>query len=51
MAGKVLAGTAFEIMKNQELLMKAKEELKDRLGENVYQRPIPQEVEPPCNRG
>jgi aminobenzoyl-glutamate utilization protein B len=50
LAGKVLAGTAFEIMKNQELLMKAKEELKDRLGENVYQCPIPQEVEPPCNR-
>lgn len=45
-AGKVLAGTALEVMRNPELLEKSKLELKDRLGDDVYQCPIPKEVMP-----
>lgn len=46
LAGKVLAGTAFEVMQNPELLEKAKLELKERLGDDAYQNPIPLEVLP-----
>lgn len=46
LAGKVMAGTALEVIKNPELLKKAKEELKDRLGDDAYQNPIPAEVLP-----
>ncbi|MDP1420149.1 M20 family metallopeptidase [Peribacillus simplex] len=45
-AGKVLAGTALEVMKNPELLEKCKHELKERLGDDAYQCPIPKEVVP-----
>lgn len=49
LAGKVLAGTAFEVMKNPELLEKSKQELQERLGDNVYTSPIPAEVMPASN--
>ncbi|NWQ41959.1 amidohydrolase [Bacillus sp. EB106-08-02-XG196] len=49
-AGKVLAGTALEVMKDPELLEKCKQELKERLGNNVYQCPIPKEILPAQNR-
>lgn len=49
-AGKVLAGTALEVMKDPELLEKCKHELKERLGNNVYQCPIPKEILPAQNR-
>ncbi len=44
--GKVLAGTALEVMKNPELLEKCKRELKERLGEEAYICPIPKDVDP-----
>ncbi|RNB89769.1 amidohydrolase [Brevibacillus fluminis] len=50
-AGKVLAGTALQVMKNPELLAKAKQELQDRLGDDQYQCPIPAEVMPARYRG
>ncbi|MET3291227.1 UNVERIFIED_CONTAM: aminobenzoyl-glutamate utilization protein B [Brevibacillus sp. OAP136] len=50
-AGKVLAGTALQVMKNPELLAKAKQELQDRLGDDQYQCPIPAEVMPSRYRG
>ncbi|OIK13821.1 amidohydrolase [Bacillus sp. MUM 116] len=49
-AGKVLAGTALEVMKNPELLEKCKIEHKLRLSGDTYQCPIPKEVIPACNR-
>lgn len=49
-ASKVLAGTALEVMKNPELLEACKLELKDRLGNDVYQCPIPADVMPTKNR-
>lgn len=45
-AGKIMAGTAFDVMKNPELLAKSKRELKERLGDNTYKCPIPEEVLP-----
>lgn len=48
-AGKVLAGTALEVMKNPELLQKSKQELIERLGDDVYHSPIPAEVMPASN--
>lgn len=45
-AGKVLAGAALEVIKNPELLEKAKQELKERLGDSTYQCPIPADVMP-----
>lgn len=49
-AGKVLAGTALEVIKNPDLLEKCKLEQKERLGGDIYQCPIPKEVVPACNR-
>lgn len=49
LAGKVLAGTALEVMKNPELLERSKQELKVRLGEEVYRSPIPEDVMPASN--
>ncbi|MGE7763346.1 hypothetical protein [Peribacillus sp. NPDC097895] len=45
-AGKVLAGTALEVMKNPKLLEKCKRELKEKFGDDVYQFSIPKEVVP-----
>lgn len=49
LAGKVLAGTALEVMKNPEILKDSKQELKERLGNDVYRCPIPKEVKPASN--
>ncbi|USK71865.1 M20 family metallopeptidase [Peribacillus asahii] len=49
-AGKVLAGTALEVIKNPKLLEKAKQELKERLNGEVYKCPIPEEVMPAGKR-
>ncbi|KAA9019025.1 M20 family metallopeptidase [Niallia endozanthoxylica] len=49
LAGKVLAGTALEVMKNPEILEKSKQELKERLGDDVYHCPIPEDVKPGSN--
>ena len=45
-AGKVLAGTALEFLKNPKLIEQAKQELKERLGDDVYVNPIPVGVSP-----
>ncbi|WP_411679384.1 M20 family metallopeptidase [Clostridium thailandense] len=45
-AGKVMALAAVELLKNPEIIVKAKIELKDRLGEESYVCPIPEEVKP-----
>lgn len=43
-AGKVMAGTALEALKNPELIAKAKEELAERLDGKQYVCPIPQNI-------
>lgn len=45
-AGKVMAATAVDMLKNPELIEKAKVELKQRVGENGYVCPIPEGVMP-----
>ncbi len=44
--GKVMAAIAVELMENAELLSKAQEEYKKRMGNNVYVSPIPKEIKP-----
>lgn len=45
-AGKVLALSAVELFENQEILAKAKDEFKRRLGNESYTCPIPEDVKP-----
>ncbi|MEY9974367.1 aminobenzoyl-glutamate utilization protein B [Lysinibacillus sp. RC46] len=45
-AGKVMAATAAAMLAQPELIEQAKQELKERLGNEVYQNPIPQDVKP-----
>ena len=45
-AGKVMAGTVIDMMESPELIEKAKEELKKRVGEEGYVAPIPKDVRP-----
>jgi len=45
-AGKVMAATAVDMLKNPELIEKAKAELKQRLGHSAYVCPIPEGVRP-----
>ncbi|WP_312114934.1 M20 family metallopeptidase [Brevibacillus reuszeri] len=45
-AGKVMASTAIDMLKNPELIEKAKAELKQRLGKTTYVNPIPEGVMP-----
>ena len=45
-AGKVMAGTAIDLLENPELIEKAKEELRKRVGEEGYLPPIPKDVRP-----
>ncbi|WP_289138542.1 M20 family metallopeptidase [uncultured Brevibacillus sp.] len=45
-AGKVMASTAVDMLKNPELIEKAKAELKQRLGNTTYVNPIPEGVMP-----
>lgn len=49
LAGKVMAGTALEMLKQPELIEKSKKELKERLGDNVYICPIPDHIIPASN--
>ncbi|MFA1820326.1 M20 family metallopeptidase [Virgibacillus oceani] len=49
-AGKVIAATAVEVMQDQELIEKAKQELNEKLGGKSYVSPIPEEVVPPVKR-
>lgn len=48
-AGKVMAGTALEALKNPELIAKAKEELAERLDGKEYVCPIPENIKPGQN--
>jgi aminobenzoyl-glutamate utilization protein B len=45
-AGKVIAATAVDILLHPEILEKAKNELKERLGDQAYICPIPENVKP-----
>ncbi|KOS63595.1 amidohydrolase [Lysinibacillus agricola] len=45
-AGKVMAATAAAMLAQPELIEQAKQELKERLGNEIYQNPIPQDVNP-----
>ena len=45
-AGKVMAATALEVMQSPEIMEAAKQELKERLGDETYICPIPKEVVP-----
>lgn len=46
-AAKVIAGSALDLITKPDLLKKAKEEHKDRLGDKAYETPLPEGVEPP----
>ena len=46
-AAKVMAATAFDLIRDSALLQRAKAELKERVGGNGYVCPIPDEVIPP----
>ncbi|MGE7673697.1 hypothetical protein ACQKMV_08995 [Lysinibacillus sp. NPDC094403] len=45
-AGKVMAAIAAAMLAQSELIEQAKQELKERLGNEIYQNPIPQDVKP-----
>lgn len=45
-AGKVIAATAVDILLDPEIITKAKSELKERLGDQIYICPIPDNVKP-----
>lgn len=45
-AGKVIAATAVDILLDPEILVKAKKELKEKLGDQTYICPIPDGVKP-----
>lgn len=45
-AGKVMAGTVIDMLEDPELIEKAKEELRKRVGEEGYVAPIPKDVRP-----
>lgn len=45
-AGKVMAATAAAMLMQPKLIEQAKQELKERLGDERYQNPIPQDVNP-----
>ena len=45
-AGKVMAGAIIDVLENPELIVKAKEELKKRVGPEGYIPPIPKDVRP-----
>ena len=50
-AAKVMAATALDAIRDPALLERAKAELKERIGAEGYQCPIPDEVVPPPLRG
>ena len=45
-AGEIIADTALTLIKNPELIKQAKQELKDRLGDDKYECLIPKDVLP-----
>lgn len=45
-AGKVLAATAIELFLNPQLIEHAALELKTRIGDNTYENPIPEHIQP-----
>lgn len=45
-AGKVMAGAIIDVLEEPELIKKAKEELKKRVGSEGYIPPIPKEIRP-----
>lgn len=45
-AGKVMAATAAAMLAQPQLMEQAKQELKERLGNEVYQNPISKEIKP-----
>lgn len=45
-AGKVIAGSVIDVLEHPEILEKAKDELKGRMGEHTYVAPIPPGVKP-----
>lgn len=45
-AGKVLAATAIQLFSQPKLIENALLELKNRIGQNVYQNPIPNHIQP-----
>ncbi|WP_209121126.1 M20 family metallopeptidase [Alkalihalobacillus sp. BA299] len=47
LAAKTMACTAIDMLKNPELVMKAKEELQERLAGDAYRCLVPKEVSPP----
>ncbi|MFH5187391.1 M20 family metallopeptidase [Paenibacillus sp. TAB 01] len=49
-AGKVMAATAVDLLTNPEIIRKAKEELKARLGNEAYVCPIPKDVKPSARK-
>ncbi|GAA4714619.1 M20 family metallopeptidase [Brevibacillus fulvus] len=49
-AGKVMAATAIDMLKNPEAVLQAKKELQERLGKQAYQCPIPEGVQPSAKK-
>ncbi len=49
-AAKAMAATTLDALTDPDLLVRAKAELDERLGERGYRCPIPEDVLPPCNR-
>lgn len=45
-AGKVMAGAMIDLLEDPSLVIKAKEELASRVGENGYEAPIPKDIRP-----
>lgn len=45
-AGKVMAATAAAMLAQPQLIDQAKQDLKERLGDDVYQNPIPAKINP-----
>jgi aminobenzoyl-glutamate utilization protein B len=46
LAAKVIAGACIDVFEHPEIAEKAKAELKEQLGSNVYRSAIPQQVKP-----
>jgi len=49
-ASKVIAASAWDLLTKPELLKKAREEWKERLGGRVYKPPIPADLKPPLHQ-
>ena len=49
-ATKTMAGAALELMTDKDLLMKAQDELKERLVGRKYKSPVPPDAKPPLDQ-